>query len=143
AMRRRAGSARAVLARHGWAIGLLESRTTPGVATLRHHDAVIGVLRAAGFSIELTAHAYSLLDSYIYGFALQELSLPFKDSEDAAEVTEGIMEGVPAGEYPHLTELATRHVMQPGYDYGNEFEFGLGLILDGLERLRDSAPAAD
>src|ERR1700757_4558411 len=71
AMRQRALSVRDVLSRHRWAIGLMESRTSPGPATLRHHDAVIGCLRRAGFSIELTAHAYALLDSYIYGFALQ------------------------------------------------------------------------
>ena len=78
AMRQRAISAREVLARHPWAIGLMESRTTPGPATLRHHDAVIGCLREAGFSIAMAAHAYSVLDSYIYGFALQQASLPFK-----------------------------------------------------------------
>jgi hypothetical protein len=73
-------------ARHRWAIGLMESRTTPGPATLRHHDTVLGTLRAAGFSIAMAAHAYSLLDSYIYGFALQAPSLPF-DSPDATVVS--------------------------------------------------------
>jgi AcrR family transcriptional regulator len=76
-MRRRAASARRALGRHRWAIGLLESRANPGPATLRHHDATIGTLRAAGFSVAATAHAYALLDSYVYGFALQEASLPF------------------------------------------------------------------
>ena len=75
AMRQRAIAAREVLARHPWAIGLLESRRTPGPATLQHHDAVIGCLREAGFSIAMAAHAYSVLDSYIYGFALQQNSL--------------------------------------------------------------------
>ena len=77
-MERRAHSARAVLARHRWAIGLLESRPHPGPANLRHHDTVLATLRAAGFSPELTAHAYALIDSYVYGFALQEASLPFE-----------------------------------------------------------------
>src|SRR5450756_2219867 len=72
AMRQRAISAREVLSRHRWAIGLMESRANPGPATLRHHDAVLGSLRAAGFSLEMAAHVYSLLDSYLYGFALQE-----------------------------------------------------------------------
>src|SRR6516164_10369153 len=89
-MRRRAISARQVLRRHPWAIGLMESRTSPGPATLRHHDAVLGYLRQAGFSIELTAHAYSLLDSYIYGFALQEAGLPFGTGEEAAQVAQEI-----------------------------------------------------
>ena len=130
AMRARALSARAVLGRHRWAIGLMESRKTPGRATLRHHDAVLGCLRGAGFSIELTAHAYSLLDSYIYGFALQEASLPFSSPQGAHEIAAQM----PAGEYPYLAELATAHILQPGYQYGSEFEIGLDLILDALER---------
>jgi len=136
AMRQRAISARRVLSRHGWAIGLMESRTSPGPATLRHHDAVIGCLRDAGFSIELAAHAFSVLDSYIYGFALQERSLPFPTPEQTAGLAQDILASFPADRYPHLAELTARHVLQPGYDYGDEFEFGLDLILDGLERIR-------
>jgi len=139
AMRDRAGSARRALSRHPWAIALMQSRTAPGPSTLRHHDAVIGSLRGAGFSIEMAAHAFSALDSYIYGFALQEASLPFDAAEETAEVAEMILSQFPADEYPHLTELTLEHVLQPGYDYGNEFEFGLDLVLDGLERLRGSA----
>ena len=134
AMRTRALSARAVLGRHRWAIGLMESRRSPGPATLRHHDAVLGCLRGAGFSVELTAHAYSLLDSYIYGFALQEASLPFGTPEETAQVTKEIAGQMPADEYPYLAELAAAHVLQPGYQYGSEFEIGLDLILDALER---------
>jgi len=134
AMRRRAISAREVLSRHQWATGLMESRTTPGPATLRHHDTVIGVLRAAGFSIGMVAHAYAVLDSYIYGFALQEPNLPFDTARDTATVAQAIMARFASGEYPHLTELTVEHVLQPGYDYGKEFEYGLDLILDGLER---------
>jgi AcrR family transcriptional regulator len=136
AMRRRAISAREVLSRHRWATGLMESRATPGPANLRHHDAVLGTLRGAGFSIELAAHAYSALDSYIYGFALQEPSLPFHTAEETAKVARMIMARFTSGQYPHLTEMAVEHVLQPGYDYGNEFEFGLDLILDGIERAR-------
>ncbi|WP_051442196.1 TetR/AcrR family transcriptional regulator [Arthrobacter sp. H14] len=131
-MHRRAQSARRVLRCHSWAIGLLESRTTPGPATLQHHDATLGTLRAAGFSVQMTAHAYALLDSYIYGFALQEAALPFKGPGTVAEVTEPIVQLFSAGDYPHLREMASEHVLQPGYDFGNEFEFGLDLILDGL-----------
>jgi AcrR family transcriptional regulator len=134
AMRQRAISARETLARHRWAIGLMESRRSPGPATLRHHDAVLGCLRKAGFSIEMTAHAYSVLDSYVYGFALQEASLPFGTAKQTAQVAQQIIGQLPAAQYPHLTELATGHVLQPGYDYGNEFEIGLDLILDSLER---------
>ncbi|MFJ9457481.1 TetR/AcrR family transcriptional regulator [Kitasatospora sp. NPDC101447] len=134
AMRQRAISVRLALSRHRWAIGLMESRATPGPATLRHHDAVLGCLRRAGFSLALTAHAVSALDSYVYGFALQEKALPFDTPEETAEVAESILSGFDAGEYPYLTEIATAHVLRPGYAYGDEFTFGLDLILDGLRR---------
>jgi AcrR family transcriptional regulator len=137
-MRQRAVSVRQALARHRWAIGLMESRTSPGPATLRHHDAVIGSLRRGGFSIEMAAHAYSVLDSYIYGFALQEASLPFDTAEETADLAQMIFKQFPPDEYPYLTELTVEHVLQPGYDYGNEYEFGLDLILDGLGRARDT-----
>jgi AcrR family transcriptional regulator len=137
AMRQRAISARAVLSRHRWAIGLMESRTSPGPATLRHHDAVIGCLRKAGFPVALAAHAYSAVDSYIYGFALQEASLPFDTSEQTSELAQAMVAQFPADEYPHLAEFTFSHVLRPGYDYGSEYEFGLDLILDGLERALD------
>jgi Tetracyclin repressor-like, C-terminal domain len=106
--------------------------------TLRHHDATLGTLRAAGFSVEMTAHAYALLDSYIYGFALQEASLPF-NSETVTHAAEAIMQQF-AGEYPHLSEMATEHVLQPGYDFGDEFEIGLSVILDALTRSISGRP---
>jgi AcrR family transcriptional regulator len=137
AMRQRARSIRETLLRHPWAIGLLESRHNPGPSTLQHHDAVLGRLRTAGFSIELTAHAYSALDSYIYGFALQELSLPFDTSQVPTEEAKAILQQMPANAYPHLREITLEHVLTPGYAYANEFEFGLELMLDGLERVRD------
>lgn len=133
-IRRRASSARRALKSHPWAIGLLESRTSPGPATLHHHDAVIGTLRAAGFSIEMTAHAYALLDSYTYGFALQEAALPLKGSETVADVADQVMAQFSPEEYPHLVEMATEYVLLPGYDFGNEFEFGLDVILEGLAK---------
>jgi AcrR family transcriptional regulator len=135
AMRKRAISARQVLLRHPWAIGLMESRSTPGPATLRHHDSVLGSLRKAGFSIEMAAHAYSVLDGYIYGFTLTELTLPFRNSEGAAQVAGNILQGVRADEIPYLAEMAVEYTMKPGYNYGDEFEFGLDLILDGIERV--------
>ncbi len=138
AMRDRAGSARDALRRHPWAIGRMESRANPGPETLRHHDAVIGCLRDAGFSIELTAHAFSAIDSYVYGFAMQELNLPFHTPEETAAMAVMFLEQFPATQFPHLAELTIGHVMLPGYDYGDEFEFGLDLILDGLERARTS-----
>ena len=134
-MQRRAHSAREVLARHRWAIGLLESRSRPGPANLRHHDTVIATLRKAGFSAAMTAHAYALIDSYVYGFALQEAALPFEGPDSVADLADQIIEPLAAGEYPHLVEMTTSYYLRPGYDFGDEFRFGLDLILDGLERL--------
>jgi hypothetical protein len=131
-MRRSATSARRVLRRHPWAITLLQSRTNPGTATLRHHNAVIGTLRGAGFSVVMTAHAYALIDSYVYGFALSEASLPINGPQTVTEVAESMSQQVTTDEYPHLAEFATEHVLKPGYDFGAEFEFGLTMILDAL-----------
>jgi hypothetical protein len=138
-MRGRAISLRDVLARHRWAVGLMESRRSPGPANLRHHDAVIGKLRATGFSIQMAAHAYSVLDSYIYGFALTKMNLPFDTSADVAEVAQSMLQPFPVNEYPNLVEFITEHAMKPGYDYGDEFEYGLDLILDGLDKAREGA----
>ncbi len=139
AMRQRAISARDVLSRHPWAATLMESRANPGPASLRYYDGMIGSLRGAGFSIQLAAHALSALDSYVYGFRLQEMSLPFDTPEDAADVSEHLLGMLPADDYPHLTEMIVEHALKPGYDYADEFAFGLDLILDALERVRDRA----
>jgi len=134
-MRRRANSARRVLRCHPWAIALLQSRIKPGTATLRHHNAIIGTLRGAGFSVQLTAHAFALIDSYVYGFALSEHALPIHGPDSVADVAESMMQQFfSADAYPHLVEFTTEHIMRPGYDFGNEFEFGLSLILDALAR---------
>ena len=136
AMRQRAISVRDALMRHRWAIGMMESRANPGPANLRHHDAVIGCLLAGGFDMAMAAHAYSLLDSYIYGFALTKMNLPFDALDDIADTAKEMLEPFPEGEYPNLMAFITEHAMQPGYDYGDEFEVGLDLILDGLEQMR-------
>jgi AcrR family transcriptional regulator len=135
AMRRRAISARRVLGSHPWAIGLLESRGSAGPAVLRYLDAIIASLRAGGFSVEMAGHAFWLLDSYIYGHVIQETSLPFDTSEQIAESTGAILEQIPVDEYPHLVEMAAG-AMTPGFHYETEFEFGLDLILDALDRVR-------
>jgi hypothetical protein len=134
AMRERAISARAALTRHPWAIGLTESRMKPGPTNLRHHDSVIGCLHEAGFSIEMAIHAYSVLDSYIYGFALQEKSLPFDTSDDVGDVGENILSQFPADEYPYLKETTVELITKSAWKYADEFEFGLDLILDGIEQ---------
>ncbi len=133
AMRRRAISVRDVLARHRWAIGMMESRRNPGPANLRHHDAVIANLRAAGFDMALVAHAYSLLDGYIYGFALTKMNLPFESTDEVEATARSMLEPFPAGEYQNLVAFISEHIMLPGYDFGDEFEYGLDVILDGIE----------
>ena len=139
-LRLRTQAVRRVLGHHRWAIGLLESRTSPGPATLQHHNSVLALLRESGFSVSSTAHVYSLLDSYAYGFALQEASLPFDGPESVAEAAESFLT-LPLQEYPFLVEMLTEHVMKPGYDFGAEFDFGLEVLLDSIERLRVESPA--
>jgi AcrR family transcriptional regulator len=150
AKRRRAISTREVLNRHRWAVGLMESRTTPGPASLRLHNAVLGCLREAGFSIEMTIHAYSVQDAYIYGFALQEKSVPFDNAEESAAVAEEQVRefaelaedrqfAALAEEFPYLAEVVAGHVAKVGYDFTTAFEYGLDLILDALEKRRDAS----
>jgi hypothetical protein len=130
-MERRAHSARSVLASHPWGLGLIESRRSPGPATLHHHDAVIGCLRASGFSVALAAHAFSVLDAYVYGFVLTEVNLPFQPGESADDFIAGL--GPLAEHHPHLAEMIAEQVVGRDYSYGDEFDHGLTLILDGLE----------
>ena len=138
-MRKRAMAVREVLMHHPWAIELMEARSRPGPATLAHHDAVLGGLRGAGFSIPMAAHAFSAMNSYIYGFVMQEATLPFRTPEETAVVAKSIFEKFPNDTYPHMTELTVEHVLKPGYSYADEFEFGLDLILDGLESKRTNS----
>lgn len=148
-MRRRAASTRDALNRHRWAVGLMESREIPGPASFRVHNAVLGCLREAGFSIEQTIQAYSVIDAYMYGFALQEKTVPFEDAEGAAAVAqEQVREfqaqaeeqqlAALAEEFPYLAEVVAGHVAEVGYDFGQAFDYGLDLILDALEKRRDA-----
>lgn len=137
AMRRRAISAREVLGRHSWAIGLLEGRGSKGPMALRYLDAVLGNLRSAGFSMENAVHAFWLLDSFVYGHVIQETSLPIGSPEESTEATASILEQVTMDEYPHLVEIG-EHALRSAYSYDSEFEFGLDLILDALDRTATS-----
>jgi AcrR family transcriptional regulator len=130
-MHARAHSARAVLAAHPWGLGLIESRRSPGPATLRHHDAVLGCLRTAGFSVALAAHAFSVLDSYVYGFVLTEVNLPFEPGEAVEDFVADL--GRVMADHPHLAEMVAEQVVGRDYHYGNEFDYGLTLVLDGIE----------
>ena len=150
AMRRRALSTREVLNRHRWAVGVMESRRSPGPASFRLHDAVLGCLREGGFSVEMTIQAYSVLDAYIYGFALQEKSVPFESAEEGAAVAqeqvrefaeraEEQQSAALAEEFPYLAEVVAGHVAEVGYDFASAFEYGLDLVLDALEQRRLAA----
>jgi AcrR family transcriptional regulator len=144
AMRQRAISVRRVLRRHPWAIGLMESRGTPGPTTLRYLDAVLATLRDGGFSVQMAAHAFWLLDSYVYGHVIQDISLSIGTqdislsigtSERTAPAAEQMLEQAEIGDYPHLAEVAAE-AMALGYDVDREFEFGLDLVLDALDGIR-------
>ncbi len=137
AIRRSAISAHQTLLRHPWASSLIESRLSAGPARLRYLDAVIGVLSAAGFSMPVAVRAIMALDSHTYGFVLQELAWPF-DDENAAEVAAAFAQALPAGDYPNLLAMANMAATTPG-GAPVDFAFGLDLILDGLERVRDAA----
>jgi AcrR family transcriptional regulator len=136
-LRRRAVSTRDALNRHRWAIGEMEGRTTHGPNNLRLHDAVLGCLREAGFSVEMTVHAYSVQDAYIYGFVLQQSDMASETPEDfAAEAQRQMRDYAEAlADYPHLVEVVGGHVAEAGYDYEAEFIFGLDVVLDRLEQL--------
>jgi len=139
AMRGRAISARSVFSHHPWASGLIDSRGSSGPARLRYFDWVVGTLRRAGFTLELAARAFSLLDSYIYGFGRQQLNMSAAPDVAPEELAEAFLRAIPADEYPYLREMVVEYAMDAGYDESADFEFGIDLILDGLERLRDRA----
>lgn len=141
AMRARASAMRQALLRHPWAVGRMESGT-PGPANLRHHNAVMACLRSrAGLSFRMAVHAYSVLDAYVYGFALQEKSLAGDIPAEARRRRDAVTEADPAfaAEHPYLVEVV-RELGRSGYDYAKEFDFGLDLVLDGIERLRKRKP---
>jgi AcrR family transcriptional regulator len=137
AMRGRAHSLRAAILRHPWAAGLLDSRRSPGPASLAHHDAVIRALREGGFSLSMTGHAFAVLDAFIYGFVLQQVSMPIESDAPVEQLGEDILAQLPADAYPHFVELTVGHAMQPGYAFADEFDYGLDLILEGLAARRD------
>jgi len=136
ALRQSAISAHEVLLRHPWASSLVESRLTLGPARMRYINAVVGVLRNAGFSIELASQAIMALDSHTYGFTLQEQSWSF-DLADAAEVAASFARAVPEHEYPHLHQMIALAASAPA-QFPLDFAFGLDLILDSLEGLRNA-----
>lgn len=137
-LRARSISARAALRRHPWAITLMESRMAPGPANLHSHDDTLAVLLESGCSATMATHAYNLVDSYVLGFALQEVNLPFSNAEELAAVGEDLLAHLPVDAYPNLVHVS-RELLASGFDYSDEFEFGLDLILDGIERVLQGA----
>ncbi|MEG3955785.1 TetR/AcrR family transcriptional regulator C-terminal domain-containing protein [Microcoleus sp. herbarium2] len=137
AMRRRAMSAHEVLLRHPWSTMPLVSRVNVGPAMLRYVDATLGCLREAGFSLEMADRAWNAIDSHIYGFTLQELNFPF-ETEEYSEAAKNGLSLIPADKYPYLNRL-THYVMEGRYDGIHDFEFGLELILNGLDRFLHNA----
>jgi AcrR family transcriptional regulator len=140
AMRKRAISTREALGRHRWAIGLMEGRTNHGPANMRLHNAVLGCLRGAGFSMEMTVHAYSMQDAYIYGFALQERDMSSETADDFAAEAQRQMHEYQTllSDFPHAAEVLGGHIAKVGYDYTTEFLFGLDLMLESLDKLRSA-----
>jgi AcrR family transcriptional regulator len=137
-IRRSAVSAHDVLVRHSWAAALLHT-TSVNQPRLRWMEGILRTLREAGFSADLTHHAYHALDSHITGFTLWQVSFPFQTREELVAMAEAVLPEIPPELYPYLVEHAEQHLAEPDPEERSEFEFGLDLILDGLERLRDAA----
>ena len=135
-IRRRCTSLRSVLLSHPWAVARLDSRRSPGMATLQHHDAVIGCLRSGGFTVRGAAQAFAVIDAYVLGFVVQQLALPMEPGEDTAELATEILASAPPDSLPHLAEMAVEYVGLPDYAFADEFEPGLDLVLDALDRQR-------
>ena len=143
-LRRTAISSHEVFLRHRWACSLMMRRASAaGAARMRWMEAVLRTLREAGFSADMTHHAYHALDSHITGFTLWQVNMPFETKAELVDLAEGFLRQIPADEYPYVIEHAEQHLAPSSPDGKTEFEFGLDLILDGLERLRDADPATE
>jgi AcrR family transcriptional regulator len=136
ALRHTAISSHQVFVRHPWACSLMMRRPRVSPARMGWMEAVLRTLREAGFSADMTHHAYHALDSHITGFTLWLVSMPFESKEELVDLAEGFLQEIPADEYPYVIEHARQHIAPASPDGTSEFEFGLDLILDGLERLR-------
>jgi len=140
AMRRRAVSAHEVFGRHPWAPLLLDSRDSSGPSAMRYYDWVLGTLMRAGFSLDAAARSFSVLDSYIYGFGIEQINFSAESDASPEERAEAILTFIPAEQYPYLHRMAS-HAMEHGYDAEADFDFGLEIILDGLERALEQSRA--
>ena len=132
-LRRRSVSVRQVLHAHPWALPLMESRRAPGPANLAYHEANIACLRAAGFTPKQVAHAYAIVDAFVYGFVLQEATLPFESGDEAAAMIEQDAFGEALASYPNMVWFTQEVILGPGYSFTREFEPGLDLVLEGIQ----------
>ncbi len=137
-IRRTAISSHEVFLRHRWACSLMMHRPSSGAGRMDWMEAVLRTLREAGFSADMTHHAYHALDSHITGFTLWQVNMPFETKAELVDLAERFLSKIPADEYPYVIEHAQQHLAPSSPDGATEFEFGLDLILDGLERLRDT-----
>lgn len=142
ALRAGAISAHEVLLRHRWAAALVMRVAELSPARLRWSEALLRTCREAGFSPYLTHHAYHALESHITGFTLWAVSLPFETRAELLDLATEVLRTFPAADYPYTLEHIQQHIGEPDPDEPSTFEFGLDLILDGLERLRDAPPYA-
>jgi AcrR family transcriptional regulator len=125
----RSRAMRDLLARHRWALSVLETRAHPGPATLAAHEAVLDVLRRSGFSIEASAHAFALLDAFVFGYALQESMLEAAGLPDSPA---DLRAGMDLAAFPRIAETAELYTASPDYVFASSFEIGLGAVLDAI-----------
>jgi AcrR family transcriptional regulator len=137
AMRERAVSARQAFRRHPWAAALMDSRTSSGSGRLRYFDALVGALTGAGFTLERAGRALSVLDCWIYGFALQRRNMASGGQERAEDRAGALRDSASTETFPNLARMI-EWTMEHGYDEDADFEFGLNLILDGLAGILES-----
>lgn len=135
-IRRTAISAHEVLVLHPWAASLVLTAAGISPARLRYMDSILGCFRDAGFSAEMTDHAYHAVESHIMGFTLWEVGMNLGSQEELAALATNFLESLPVEEFPYLAEHVEQHLKPRRTDDPGEFAFGLELILDGLERSR-------
>ncbi|MGR0219932.1 TetR/AcrR family transcriptional regulator [Agromyces sp. ZXT2-6] len=133
----RSRAMRDLLARHRWALSVLETRAHPGPSTLAAHEAVLDVLRRAGFSVEASAHAFALLDAFVFGYALQESMLETAGLPDSPA---DLRAGMDLAAFPRIAEAAALYAASTDYVFASSFEIGLGVVLDGIAGFADRFP---
>jgi AcrR family transcriptional regulator len=136
AVREIAVSTHETLLRHHWVVGL-RARRRPGPGLMRYGDSLMACFRGAGFSKNLTYHAYHVVEGYILGYTTQVLNYRSVDVSQFEDIMVGFSRGDFQAEYPHFTEHALQHMEPaPGQEDVDGYELGLDVILEGLERLR-------